>query len=82
VDFENADCASLLDGDLVVMPRLEDWSTILRFVGISVHQRFVLDLRCIARRRHRGQGKNTDEKESERRNAIGKRTQRRMRSLI
>jgi len=67
MDFENADCASLLDGDLIVVPRLEDWSTIFRFVGITVHWQLVVSLRCIASRRHRSQGKNTDERESEHR---------------
>jgi len=36
MDFEDADCASLVDGDLVVVACLKDWSAIFRFVRIKV----------------------------------------------
>ena len=65
MDFENADCTSLLDGDLVVVARLEDWSAIYRFVRTGVGWSLIIGLGRIARRPHRGQGTSTDEKKSE-----------------
>ena len=65
MDFKNTDCTSLLDGDLVVVARLEDWSAIFRFVRTGVRWWLVVGLQRIASCRHRGQGTSADEKKSE-----------------